>query len=96
MRPSIACGSEQLDPAGAARRHTTAPISHTVVVNVVVASVVFHLSFLLVLYCRAALGRHHEYQRKMRNKQVSRPDGYLQDHILSFPKMYIFGIFIID
>jgi len=24
------------------------------------------------------------------------PDGYLQDHILSFPKMYIFGIFIID
>jgi len=22
--------------------------------------------------------------------------GYLQDHILSFPKMYIFGIFIID
>jgi len=23
-------------------------------------------------------------------------DGYLQDHILSFPKMYIFGIFIID
>jgi len=23
-------------------------------------------------------------------------DGYLQDHILSFPKMYVFGIFIID
>jgi len=22
--------------------------------------------------------------------------GYLQDHILSFPKMYVFGIFIID
>ena len=28
--------------------------------------------------------------------KLRQPDGYLQDHILSFPKMYIFGIFIID
>ena len=34
-------------------------------------------------------------QAGLKSQQV-RPSGYLQDHILSFPKMYIFGIFIID